>query len=136
MSRAKLTQSLKKRLPNSPSEQIIKGTTFMTRVHGAVVDDKTRCAHYHLVLDIIAIKFKCCGRYYPCYQCHEEISGHSIQRWRRDELKSGHKVILCGECKKTLTFDEYSNNGAKCLCCDANFNPKCALHYDLYFDLS
>lgn len=33
-------------------------------VHGISVDDKTRCEHYHSLLDIIAIKFKCCGKYY------------------------------------------------------------------------
>lgn len=107
----------------------------MVQVQGSVVDEATRCTHYHLQLDIIAIKFRCCQQYYPCYQCHEESSGHSIKRWVRSELDSQENVILCGECHKELTFDQYSKSGAQCVNCKAHFNPKCALHYDIYFDL-
>lgn len=37
----------------------------MPLVLGPVVDNETRCVHYHLLLDVIAIKFKCCGRSIP-----------------------------------------------------------------------
>lgn len=36
-------------------------------VYGAIIDDDTRCEHYHSELDIISIKFKCCLRFYPWY---------------------------------------------------------------------
>lgn len=102
------------------------------KVEGQVVDAYTRCVHYHLTLDIIAIKFKCCGTYFPCYECH---TGHDIQRWPKSELDVGVPVILCGECKGELSFAQYSEGGARCCLCNAAFNPKCALHYDIYFDL-
>ena len=55
------------------------------KVYGKLVDDETRCEHYYSPLDIIAIKFKCCDKYYPCYQCHEEIAGHPSKVWNKDE---------------------------------------------------
>ena len=53
------------------------------QVYGAVVDEETRCTHYHTEKDIVAIKFKCCDRYYPCYLCHEEYADHPIERWAK-----------------------------------------------------
>lgn len=106
----------------------------MTTVHGPTVDSQTRCVHYHLPLDIVAIKFKCCGLFYPCYQCHDEESEHETQVWPELELLAGEKVILCGECKSLLDFQEYTATG-NCMSCGAQFNPKCLLHYELYFDL-
>ena len=51
----------------------------MLKVYGSLVDNETRCIHYHTFLDIIAIKFKCCEKYYPCYQCHnEQIAKHIL----------------------------------------------------------
>ena len=46
------------------------------QVHGKTTDDATRCVHYHSQQDIVAIKFKCCGRFYPCFQCHAECETH------------------------------------------------------------
>ena len=45
-------------------------------VKGVEVDDESRCAHYHSERDIIAIKMKCCGEYYACKDCHDELAGH------------------------------------------------------------
>ena len=42
------------------------------RVFGKTVDEHTRCEHYATELDIIAIRFACCDRYYPCHHCHSE----------------------------------------------------------------
>ena len=39
-------------------------------VLGVNLDPQTRCEHYHGPTDIIAIKMKCCGRYYACKECH------------------------------------------------------------------
>ena len=52
-------------------------------IKGKLVDDQTRCVHYQSELDIIAIKFKCCDTYYPCYSCHQEDADHLAQIWRK-----------------------------------------------------
>lgn len=99
-------------------------------IHGKTVDDETRCTHYQTEKDIIAIKFKCCNRYYPCYKCHEECEDHAVIRWERDEFSE--KAILCGVCKTEHTINEYlgANN---CKACNAQFNEHCQNHYPLYF---
>jgi len=43
-------------------------------VHGIDVGAMTECAHYHSGLDIVAIRFKCRGLYYPCFSCHEALA--------------------------------------------------------------
>ncbi|MEC0372269.1 CHY zinc finger protein [Paenibacillus chibensis] len=103
------------------------------RIYGAVVDNATRCVHYHTEKDIIAIKFKCCGRYYPCYKCHEEHADHSIERWPREQFD--HSAILCGSCHNELTIIEYMHT-INCPHCQASFNERCALHYSIYFESS
>jgi uncharacterized CHY-type Zn-finger protein len=103
----------------------------MTTVKGKTVDDQTRCEHYHSTLDVIAIKFKCCNDYYPCYQCHEETAGHQPLVWAREEW--GNKAILCGVCKQELTINEYFKSDNHCPHCHAAFNPNCSRHYHLYF---
>lgn len=45
----------------------------MPKVYGSLIDTETRCRHYFTEEDIIAIKFKCCNKYYPCYKCHNEL---------------------------------------------------------------
>ena len=100
-------------------------------VHGVGVDAETRCAHWHSELDIIAIKFKCCGRWYPCFDCHAEVADHEPRVWPRDEF--GEKAILCGACGHQLSIDEYLAADNSCTACSAAFNPACANHYDLYF---
>jgi uncharacterized CHY-type Zn-finger protein len=104
----------------------------MTEVKGKPVDDQTRCEHYHSLLDIIAIKFKCCNEYYPCNQCHEETAGHKAIAWKKDEWNN--KAILCGVCKKELTINEYLQSNNHCPHCNAAFNPNCSRHYHLYFE--
>ncbi|MEO7659599.1 MAG: CHY zinc finger protein, partial [Pyrinomonadaceae bacterium] len=49
---------------------------FGEKVYGVDIDPQTRCSHYKSALDIIAIKFKCCGKWYPCIECHRAIAGH------------------------------------------------------------
>lgn len=48
----------------------------MPKVYGATVDQETRCTHYNTPFDVIAIKFKCCHKYYPCFKCHNESEKH------------------------------------------------------------
>lgn len=101
-------------------------------VKGKLVDDQTRCAHYHSPLDIIAIKFKCCNEYYPCFYCHEEEAGHEAARWKTAEFDT--KAILCGVCKTELTIQQYLSSHSICPACNAAFNSACRNHHHYYFE--
>jgi uncharacterized CHY-type Zn-finger protein len=103
------------------------------KIKGKLVDDQTRCVHYQSELDIIAIKFKCCNTYYPCFSCHEEDTNHLSQVWRKEEFDA--LAILCGACEKELSIQEYMESQAICPYCQAHFNPKCSNHYHLYFEM-
>ena len=105
----------------------------MIEVKGKIVDHETRCEHYHSKLDVIAIKFKCCGEYYPCYECHNECADHQAQVWEKEKWNS--KAILCGVCKKELSIWEYLDSSNHCPNCNTAFNPKCSNHYHLYFEV-
>jgi len=104
-----------------------------TMIKGKLVDEQTRCVHYHSDLDIIAIKFKCCGEYYPCYECHIETAGHPSQLWTKEERNE--KAILCGVCQTELTIQEYFDSANTCPHCKSSFNPNCSRHYHLYFEM-
>ncbi|WP_430297767.1 CHY zinc finger protein [Sinomonas sp. B1-1] len=54
----------------------MSGRAQAVRVFGATVDDQTRCVHYRTEVDVVAIKFACCLRYYPCHLCHAEDTDH------------------------------------------------------------
>lgn len=97
-----------------------------------MVDDQTRCAHYHGPSDVIAIKFRCCGEFYPCYRCHQEAAGHPIERWPAAE--QDQPAILCGVCGAVLTIRSYLDSGGSCPKCSAPFNKRCSLHHHLYFE--
>lgn len=101
-------------------------------VHGRVIDQQTRCVHYASPLDVVAIKFACCGEYYPCYRCHAEAAGHPAQVWPRTAFDT--RAILCGVCRHELTIAEYLAARA-CPHCGAAFNPGCHGHLHHYFDL-
>ncbi|MFD1362135.1 CHY zinc finger protein [Lentibacillus salinarum] len=100
------------------------------KIIGAI-DDETRCEHYHSPNDRIAIKFKCCGAYFSCYQCHAQYGCGQVKVWPRDKFHD--QAILCGHCKATLSINDYLASGYSCPSCDAAFNPGCALHSHLYF---
>ncbi|MEJ0055387.1 MAG: CHY zinc finger protein [Bacteroidota bacterium] len=102
-------------------------------VYGHLTDYQTRCVHYHSPLDIIAIKFRCCDRYYPCNSCHAENSDHAAQQWPEEERDV--KAILCGACGHELTINEYLQSNNQCTSCKAAFNPNCSLHYSHYFHM-
>src|SRR5688572_33348499 len=99
-------------------------------VHGVGVDAQTRCAHWNSPLDIIAIKFKCCGRWYPCFDCHKETAGHDTEVWPTDEFDT--PAILCGACGRRLTVHEYLACSSTCPACGNPFNPGCTRHRHLY----
>ncbi|MBE1513924.1 CHY zinc finger protein [Nesterenkonia halotolerans] len=101
------------------------------QVRGAAVDDQTRCRHYAGPLDVVAIRFFCCDRWYPCLTCHQESEEHAISRWpleRRAEL-----ALLCGVCRRRFSIEEYLLADA-CAQCSAPFNPGCAAHHQFYFE--
>ncbi|MFY9178835.1 MAG: CHY zinc finger protein [Venatoribacter sp.] len=99
-------------------------------VQGQVIDDQTRCSHYHSAKDIIAMQFYCCGHWYPCYQCHNASTNHSIVPWPKKLFSQ--RAVLCGNCKTTLSISEYlaSNH---CPHCQAQFNEGCSKHHAIYF---
>ncbi|MET3684127.1 putative CHY-type Zn-finger protein [Alkalibacillus flavidus] len=97
------------------------------------IDEETRCKHYHSEVDRIAIKFKCCNTYFPCYECHQDHTNHSVERWGEDE--HNQKAILCGACHREITIKTYLNNPTACPHCEARFNRHCQNHHHLYFDL-
>ena len=101
-------------------------------VHGVELRENTRCAHYHSEKDIIAIKMKCCGRFYACIKCHEALETHEPQQWKISERNE--KAILCGACKKLLTIEEYLCSNNQCIYCHSSFNPGCRNHYHYYFE--
>ena len=105
----------------------------MPAVHGKTIDSQTRCVHYGTPLDIVAIKFRCCGDYYPCHLCHAECAGHPAALWSLGEYDQ--KAILCGACSAELTIAEY-RAVEQCPRGAAAFNPGCALHAHLYFATS
>ena len=102
-------------------------------IKGKPIDAFTRCVHYHSELDVMAIKFKCCKEFYPCYECHLETADHPAEVWPKEWWNE--KAILCGRCHYTLTIQEYFDGGNKCPSCGGNFNPQCSNHYHLYFEI-
>lgn len=116
------------RLKMLPIESSIQGI----RVFGKPVDNQTRCVHWHSELDIIAIKFKCCDKYYPCFSCHEEEADHEHQVWPKAEFDQ--KAILCGVCGNELSIADYMASNNTCPTCKSGFNPGCSKHYHLYFE--
>jgi uncharacterized CHY-type Zn-finger protein len=107
-------------------------TITAPQVRGIDVDPQTRCAHYHLLVDVIAIKMKCCGEYYACKECHDALADHPVQVWPRNEWDK--KAILCGVCGHELTINEYMQGDNHCPKCAAQFNPGCRNHYHFYFE--
>ena len=101
-------------------------------VEGIDLDGETRCAHWNSKLDIVALRFKCCGRWYSCFECHKDLADHPATVWTSEERNE--MAVLCGSCGHKLTIEEYLNCDSKCTKCNASFNPGCSKHHDLYFE--
>ena len=101
-------------------------------VHGADLDEQTRCRHWHGPTDVIAIRFACCDRYFACYECHAELEDHDATTWPRERFDD--PVVLCGVCRSELSCNEYFGCGYACPRCGAAFNPGCAAHHHVYFE--
>ncbi len=102
------------------------------QVFGQTVDDETRCVHYRTSADIVAIKFACCGRFYPCFHCHTAGETHPARQWPASEWSE--PAILCGACGRILSITEY-RQVTRCPHCLAAFNDGCRAHAHLYFEL-
>src|SRR4051794_944124 len=89
-------------------------------IYGDLVDEHTRCIHYHNETDIIAIKFRCCGRWYPCFECHAEAESHETEPWQETQFEE--KAILCGACGHQLSVNEYFACNFACPSCSSPFN--------------
>jgi len=103
-------------------------------IHGVEIDGATRCAHYHSALDIIAIKLRCCGRYYACKECHDALADHDLAPWPAESFDT--HAVLCGACGAELTISEYLACGSRCPHCGAGFNLRCAAHHHFYFSVT
>lgn len=99
-------------------------------VYGSTIDDETRCVHYGRAKDVIAIKFACCQRYYPCHLCHEQTADHPAEQWALEQRSE--KALLCGICTTELTIEAYLQVDS-CPACSAPFNEGCRLHSHLHF---
>ena len=100
------------------------------KIYGKPVDAQTRCCHYRTRKDVIAIKFHCCGHYYPCFRCHEECAGHPASVWPEDQWQE--RAVLCGVCQTELAIADYRAS-TRCPSCSAEFNEACSTHAHLYF---
>jgi uncharacterized CHY-type Zn-finger protein len=105
---------------------------YGTEVYGSDVDSQTRCAHYHSDVDIIAIKFKCCEKWFPCFECHTEFTQHTPEIWSANEFDT--PAVLCGGCGHQLSISDYLECNSVCPNCCRRFNPGCARHRHLYFE--
>lgn len=103
------------------------------RCHGHLTDGHTRCVHWYGPTDIVAIRMRCCGRFYACSDCHAACEDHAIERWPRADF--GEEAILCGACRRTMSIEAYLASGDRCPSCGAGFNPRCALHRGRYFEM-
>jgi len=107
-------------------------TKQIPEVRGIEVDARTRCAHWRSKLDIVAIKMACCGVYWACKDCHEELAGHAIAVWPREQWDT--RGGLCGACGVEMTIREYMQCASRCPSCGAAFNPGCEKHWGFYFE--
>jgi uncharacterized CHY-type Zn-finger protein len=101
-------------------------------VYGIELDSQTRCAHYRGPLDIVAIRMKCCGRYYGCKDCHDAMAGHALEAWPESEWD--RRAVLCGACGVELSIRQYLECAHTCPVCKAQFNPGCRNHSHFYFE--
>ena len=102
-------------------------------VHGLGVNSLTNCEHWDSELDIIAIKHKCCKKYCACIACHDILAGHKSQVWTKAERDTF--AVLCGRCRHEMTISKYLISNNQCPNCQAGFNPGCAKHYGMYFEM-
>ncbi len=115
-----------------PAAKVQGIEVFGVGVYGVEVDSQTRCRHYRQLIDVIALKCACCERYYPCFQCHQELTGNAVQVW--PAARDVEPAVLCGVCGHQLRASDYLQ-AHNCPKCQALFNPACKAHKELYFEV-
>lgn len=94
---------------------------------GIQTDSCGRCVHYHNENDIAALQCAQCKQYYACFKCHDLMCDHTFVAMTTENSQP----VMCGNCKTLLTYKQYQQY--QCPFCQAAFNPRCALHKDIYF---
>ena len=102
-------------------------------VRGIDVDSDTRCHHYNEDHDVVAIALPCCETFFSCVRCHDTVVDHDRTRWPADRFDE--HAVLCGVCEETISIDQYLG-ATVCPNCEHAFNPGCANHYHLYFEVA
>ena len=120
---------------------------FRVPLRGVAVDPDTRCAHWDSALDVVALRFGCCGVFSPCHACHAATADHDPELWPRPRFDD--PAVLCGVCGTTLSARAYLDGDSEgrspsasratpdddaCPACGAAFNPGCRRHRDRYFE--
>lgn len=85
-----------------------RGKQENIKIHGIGLDKAGRCTHYHTQLDIAALLCAKCRKYYACYSCHDELEDHSFVATTPEEAYP----VLCGNCGRKLTLQEYKKAAA------------------------
>ena len=99
------------------------------------------CTHWHSPLDVVAIRFHCCGHTYPCLHCHDGAEDHPVTPWPTVTASDrAVDAVLCRACGAWLTVGEYldvygGTAEPQCPHCAASFNPGCAFHSHVYFQV-
>lgn len=107
------------------------GCPMRPQIHGAGLDEETRCAHWAGATDVVAFRFRCCNEWYACRACHDDAVDHEADVWRPCEVDE--HAVYCGACKQTMTIEAYLACEHSCPRCGAAFNPGCQTHWDRYF---
>ena len=63
-----------------------------------------------------------------------DVADHVPMPWPSDQFDE--KAILCGVCGLEMTITEYMNSHYTCPNYEAEFNPRCQNHYELYFEMT
>ncbi len=79
------------------------------------------------------LRLKCCGEWFPCYECHEAVADRPARVWPLSERDQD--AVLCGVCGPVLSIESYLASDSTCPRCGAAFNPGCQTHYHLYFEV-
>lgn len=99
----------------------------MIKIHGIDLDEQGRCTHWHSPFDIVALRCSVCGKYYACYECHDELEDHPFGQFNQNKEDG----VMCGACGHTMTYQEHISLG-HCPKCNSEFNPRCINHKDKY----
>jgi uncharacterized CHY-type Zn-finger protein len=59
---------------------------------GIDVDYQNCCENYTSHLDVVAFRYKCCGRHYACARCYEVLAGHEIVLWDKTDYET---LVFC-----------------------------------------